>query len=79
MLLADDMGYGDLGVSGHPTSQTPNLDKLAKSSLHLTSFYVSSAVCSPSRASILTGKILLLLSPLPNMTSEILSLHTVLG
>ena len=57
ILLADDMGYGDLGISGHPTSLTPNLDNLATSSLHLTSFYVASAVCSPSRASLLTGKI----------------------
>ena len=56
ILLADDMGSGDLGVSGHPTSLTPKLDKLAASSLHLTSFYVASPVCSPSRASLLTGK-----------------------
>ena len=56
ILLADDMGSGDLGISGHPTSLTPNLDKLAASSLHLTSFYVASPVCSPSRASLLTGK-----------------------
>ena len=56
ILLADDLGYGDLGFSGHPTSFTPNLDKLAASSLHLNNFYVASPVCSPSRAALLTGK-----------------------
>ena len=55
LLLADDLGYGDLGIYGHPTSNTPNIDKLAETSLDLRSFYVASPVCSPSRSAILTG------------------------
>ena len=49
LLLADDLGYGDLSVSGHPTSATPALDALAARSKVLTQFYVTSPVCSPSR------------------------------
>ena len=55
ILLADDLGYGDLSSSGHPTSRTPNIDRLIRSSLHLPSFYSASPVCSPSRAALLTG------------------------
>ena len=49
ILLADDVGYGDLGVYGHPTSSTPNLNKLAAHGLKFTQFYVSSPICAPSR------------------------------
>ncbi|CAL4162534.1 unnamed protein product, partial [Meganyctiphanes norvegica] len=56
LLLADDLGYGDLSWSGHPTSRTPHLDRLAATSRYLTHFYVSSPICSPSRASLLTGR-----------------------
>ena len=56
LLLADDLGYGDLGVSGHPTSLTPSIDSLALGGLRLTSFYAASVVCSPSRAGIVTGR-----------------------
>lgn len=56
IVLADDLGYGDLGVSGHPTSQTPAIDRLAHTGLRLTSFYTASPVCSPSRAGIATGR-----------------------
>lgn len=56
LLFADDLGYGDLGSYGHPSSLTPNLDKLAGGGLRFTDFYVTSPVCSPSRASILTGR-----------------------
>lgn len=55
LLLADDLGYGDLSLSGHPTSRTPHIDALFSTSLQLPSFYSSSPVCSPSRASLLTG------------------------
>ena len=56
IILADDLGYGDLGVTGHPTSRTPAIDQLAATGLRLTSFYTASPVCSPSRAGIATGR-----------------------
>lgn len=49
LLFADDLGFGDLGCYGHPTSLTPNLDRLAAEGLRFTDFYVTSPVCSPSR------------------------------
>ncbi|MCI4379037.1 hypothetical protein PGIGA_G00223240 [Pangasianodon gigas] len=56
LLFADDLGYGDLGFSAHPTALTPNLDRLAADGLRFTDFYSTSPVCSPSRASLLTGR-----------------------
>jgi arylsulfatase A len=56
VFLADDLGYGDLGCYGHPIIQTPNLDAFAKQSTRFTQFYSASAVCSPSRSAILTGR-----------------------
>lgn len=55
-LLADDMGYGELGSYGQREIQTPVLDSLAKNGLRFTQFYAGNTVCSPSRASLLTGK-----------------------
>jgi len=49
VMLVDDLGFGDLGISGHPTSQTPNIDRLAMNGKYFTQFYVTSPVCSPSR------------------------------
>jgi len=57
IIFTDDQGYGDLGVYGHPTMQTPNLDRMASEGLKLTSFYVASSVCTPSRAALLTGRL----------------------
>ncbi|XP_070577427.1 arylsulfatase A-like [Ptychodera flava] len=57
ILFADDVGYGDIGCYGHPTSSTPHIDKLASSGMLFTQFYVGSPVCSPSRASLLTGRL----------------------
>src|SRR5687767_15696851 len=55
-ILADDLGYGDLGCYGHPAIKTPHLDALARQGVRLTQCYSASAVCSPSRSSILTGR-----------------------
>jgi len=56
IIFADDLGYGDLGVYGHPLIRTPRLDRLASEGLRLTSFYASAPVCSASRYSLLTGR-----------------------
>jgi arylsulfatase A len=56
VFLADDLGWGDLACYGHPIIKTPNLDAFAKQSLRLTQCYAGSAVCSPSRSAILTGR-----------------------
>jgi len=55
LILADDMGYGDLNCYGSTGYTTPNLDKLAAHGIRFTNFYVSQAVCSASRAALLTG------------------------
>ena len=56
MLLADDLGYGDLSLYGSPDVRTPHLDRLAQRGMRFTRFYAGSAVCTPSRASLLTGR-----------------------
>ncbi|MDT0620881.1 sulfatase family protein [Croceitalea vernalis] len=55
MIFTDDQGYQDLGVFGSPNIRTPHLDKMASEGLKLTNFYAAQAVCSASRAAILTG------------------------
>ena len=54
-ILADNMGYGDLGCFGSEIHRTPNIDKMAEEGILLTSLYSASGVCTPSRASLLTG------------------------
>src|SRR6478672_3090015 len=56
LFLADDLGHGDLGCYGHPRIKTPNLDAFANQGVRLTQCYAASAVCSPSRSAILTGR-----------------------
>lgn len=55
-ILIDDMGYGDLGSYGHSPTVSPNIDQMADEGLRFTQFYVSSPICSPSRASFVTGQ-----------------------
>ena len=57
IITADDLGYGDLGSYGHPTIQTPNLDRMAAEGQRWTNFYAQAPVCSPSRAALLTGRL----------------------
>ncbi|XP_068959020.1 arylsulfatase A [Petaurus breviceps papuanus] len=56
LIFADDLGYGDLGSYGHPSSFTPNLDRMAANGLRFTDFYVPVPLCTPSRAALLTGR-----------------------
>ena len=55
IIFTDDQGYGDLGCYGATKFETPNIDSMAKEGLLFTDFYVSQAVCSASRASLMTG------------------------
>lgn len=57
MFLSDDFGYGDLSAYGHPSQEQTILDQLANEGIRFTSFYTSSLFCTPSRASILTGRL----------------------
>lgn len=56
ILLADDLGYGDLACYGHPVLKTPHIDRLARDGLRLTNCYAAATNCSPSRAGLMTGR-----------------------
>lgn len=56
LIFADDLGYGDVGQYGAQFIETPHIDSLASEGVKLTSFYASANVCTPSRASLLTGR-----------------------
>ncbi|WP_439484491.1 sulfatase family protein [Cyclobacterium plantarum] len=55
LIMADDMGYNDLGCYGNATINTPNIDRMAASGMRLTDYHSNGVVCSPTRASLLTG------------------------
>lgn len=57
MILSDDQGSWAMGCYGNPEIKTPNLDRLAERGTRFENFYCVSPVCSPARASLLTGKI----------------------
>jgi arylsulfatase A-like enzyme len=56
LILADDLGYGDLGCYGQRTIQTPHLDRMAREGLRFTQFYTGAPVCAPARETLLTGR-----------------------
>lgn len=75
VILADDLGYGDLGCFGSKTIKTPHLDKLAAEGLRLTSFYAQ-AVCGPSRAALMTGCYPIRIGEPSNKKNQHTVLHT---
>lgn len=56
LIVADDLGYGELSIQGNPQIPTPNIDSLAKNGVRFTSGYVSGPYCSPTRAGLQTGR-----------------------
>src|SRR3954453_22596191 len=56
LIVADDLGWGDVGFNGRTAWQTPNLDRLAARGMTFTRFYAAAVVCAPSRGALLTGK-----------------------
>ncbi len=56
VILADDLGYGELGCYGGKQVPTPNIDSIAASGIRFTAGYVSAPLCSPSRAGMMTGR-----------------------
>ena len=56
LIIADDLGYGDLGVYGATDLETPRLDRLAREGVRMTDFYANASVCTPTRAALITGR-----------------------
>ena len=56
VILADDLGFGDLACFGHPRFKTPNLDRMAAEGARLTQFSTPMPFCAPTRAALLTGR-----------------------
>ena len=57
IILADDLGYGDIGVFGNKNIRTPNIDQMSFEGQKWTNFYAGASVCTPSRAALLTGRL----------------------
>lgn len=55
LILADDLGYGDVGYQGQQKIRTPNIDRMASDGMRFTQLYAGTSVCAPSRASLMTG------------------------
>lgn len=56
VIMADDLGWGDLGCFGAADLETPHIDSLAAAGMHFTNFHAASTVCSPTRAALMTGR-----------------------
>ena len=56
LILADDLGYGDIGCYGHPDTKTPAIDRLAAQGVRFTSFYANGPECTPTRTALMTGQ-----------------------
>ena len=56
LMMSDDHGFGDTGYNGHPFVRTPHLDAMAKVGVVFDRFYAAAPVCSPTRASVMTGR-----------------------
>lgn len=56
LIMADDLGYGDLACYGNPSNQTPHLDQLASEGLRFTDYHANGPMCSPTRAALMTGR-----------------------
>src|SRR5690606_41368385 len=55
-ILADDLGFGDVGFNGQKLIKTPHIDNLAKQGMQFSNFYAGTTVCAPSRSTLLTGQ-----------------------
>src|SRR5215218_1786391 len=56
LVMADDQGWGDMAYNGHPHLKTPNFDAVAKEAIRFDLFHAAAPVCSPTRASVMTGR-----------------------
>eukprot|EP00051_Salpingoeca_urceolata_P016215 m.214159 g.214159 ORF g.214159 m.214159 type:complete len:637 (+) comp18617_c0_seq7:1578-3488(+) len=71
IMFADDLGFGDLNSFGHPTSRTPAIDSLAHTGAKLVQYYSAAAICSPSRGSLMTGRLFPRLGIYPGVFSPL--------
>src|SRR3954447_25531801 len=56
LVMADDQGWGDMAYNGHPHLKTPQFDAMAKEAIRFDQFHSAAPVCSPTRASVMTGR-----------------------